>query len=225
MLFRCDCFGCVWRVVLLTLKKSCNPSDFVFQSWIICHFRLQKADIVIYSNKFKTTSEQLHFYRPSYKLNTGQLAYAQTRQRTTSLQLVSSPTWASSLPDEGEFTQVIHAFCFSFYCGNNLSTEQYRCLPAGNGCGRPDLRRDEHTNMLDDSGLALVSFWANRTPAASRSPKASWNERCKRSPGCQTVWYFFSVNLPQRDEKWWERQAVDAKALPMTWMMTIFKHG
>ena len=42
----------------------------------------------------------------------------------------------------------------------------------------------------------------------------------KNQVASQPVWFFFSVNLPQRVEKRWERQTVDGKGqaqdLPMT---------
>ena len=50
--------------------------------------------------------------------------------------------------------------CFSFYCRNNLNsgigTNRLGVVVDGLTCS-------EHTITLDDSGLALVAFWAHRT--------------------------------------------------------------
>ena len=55
--------------------------------------------------------------------------------------------------------------CFSFYRGNNpsssIGTNQLGMVVGGLTCG-------EHTVTLDDSGLALVSFWAHRTLPVGR---------------------------------------------------------
>jgi len=58
--------------------------------------------------------------------------------------------------------------CFLFYCGNNLNssigTNRLGMVVGGLTCG-------EHTIIYDDSGLALVSFWAHCTlPVGRLSP-------------------------------------------------------
>ena len=55
--------------------------------------------------------------------------------------------------------------CFSFYPGNNLSSSiGTNWLGMVVGC----LTCGEHTNRLDDSGLAMVSFWVHRALPVGR---------------------------------------------------------
>lgn len=124
---------------------------------------------------------------------------------TVSLYLVNN-CW-SWLEDVGD--------CFSLYRGNNLSssigTNLLGMVVGGLTCS-------EHTITLDDSGLALVSFWTYHTQPVgcvrSLGTHVVRETQAVKQFGSSSLWTFL------HEMKRWERQAVEGKGQAQALSMT-----